>query len=64
MNLEQVDYDDVGLSRLEVLQMVHALSHKGLVSVNPYSSKLVSLTARGRERALEIQRMARNEDAH
>lgn len=64
LNLEQVDYDAVGLTRLEVLQMVHALNHKGLVSISPYSSKLVSLTARGRERALEIQRMARNEDAH
>lgn len=59
LNLEAVDYAAVGLSKLEVLEMIHALSRKGLVSINPFSSQLVSLTARGRERALEIQRSAR-----
>lgn len=63
LNLETVDYAAVRLSQLEVLEMVHGLSRKGLVSINPYSSKLVSLTARGRERALEIQRVARRDGA-
>lgn len=60
LNLERVDYAAVQLSQLEVLEIVHGLSRKGLVEINPYSSKLVSLTARGRERALEIQRGAKN----
>lgn len=64
LDLEAVDYAAVQLSQLEVLEMVHALSRKGLVSINPYSSKLVSLTARGRERALEIQRHARRDSAN
>lgn len=60
LNLEKVDYAAVELSQLEVLEMVHGLSRKGLVAINPYRSKLVSLTARGRERALEIQRGAKS----
>lgn len=63
LDLEAVDYAAVQLSQLEVLEMVHALNRKGLVSINPYSSKLISLTARGRERALEIQRNARRNGA-
>ncbi len=60
LDLERVDYAAVRLSQLEVLEMVHGLNRKGLVVLNPYSSKLVSLTARGRERALEIQRGAKS----
>lgn len=56
LNLERVDYEQLQLSRLEVVELMHGLKKKGLVSFNPYSSELVSLTQTGRQRALEIQR--------
>jgi hypothetical protein len=55
-SLERLPYDELQLSRLEVLELVHGLARKGLVSINPYKTELVSLTATGRQRALEIQR--------
>lgn len=62
LNLERVDYDAVRLSRLEVLELVNGLRKKGLVRVNANSSELVFLTDTGRERALEIQRAAKNNE--
>jgi hypothetical protein len=56
INLENINYETVCLSRLEVLELVHSLKKKGLVSINRYSDHLVSLTPTGRQRALEIQR--------
>jgi hypothetical protein len=56
LNLEAVNYEGLGLSRLEVLELVHGLERKGLLRFNQFSSELVWLTATGRERALEIQR--------
>lgn len=56
LNLERVDYEKLQLSRLEVVELMHGLKKKGLVSLNPYSDDLVSLTPTGRQRALEIQR--------
>ena len=60
LNIQRVDYEGLGLSRLEVLELMHGLSKKGLVSINQFDSKLVSLTPIGRERALEIQRAAKH----
>lgn len=60
LNLDHVNYEEINLSRLEVLNIVHSLEKKGLVSLNPYSaSGLVSLTQSGMKRALEIQRASR-----
>lgn len=59
LNLDRVNYESLELSRLEVLNVVKGLSKKGLVRVNPYSSELVSLTDSGLERALDIQRAAK-----
>lgn len=56
LNLERVNYESLELSRLEVLELVHGLSKKGLVSFNPFDSDLVSLTPTGRQRALELER--------
>ena len=56
LNLERMNYEQLQLSRLEVIELMHGLEKKGLVSFNPYSSNLVSLTPTGRQRALEIQR--------
>lgn len=58
LNLERVNYAALQLSQLEFLELLHGLARKGLVSVNSYDSRLVSLTTRGRERALDIQREA------
>lgn len=64
LNLDHVNYEDINFSRLEVLNMVHSLENKGLVSLNPYStSGLVSLTESGMQRALEIQRASRTNSA-
>lgn len=60
LNLDRVNYEAISLARLEVLDLVHNLKKKGLVSLNPYSSsELVSLTSSGRQRALEIQRASK-----
>lgn len=56
LDLDRVNYESLGLTRLEVLSLVKGLSKKGLVRLNPYSSELVSLTDSGLERALEIHR--------
>lgn len=57
LNLDRVDYAELNQTKLEVVQLVDGLVRKKLVSTNPYSmTPLVSLTALGRERALEIQR--------
>lgn len=60
MDLENIDYERLSLSRLEVVELMHGLAKKGLVSLNPYDDNLVSLTSVGRQRALEIQRTASN----
>lgn len=59
LNLDRVNYGAISLTRLEVLNLVHHLEKKGLVSLNPYNSDLVSLTSSGRHRALEIQRASK-----
>lgn len=64
LNLDHVNYEAISLSRLEVLNLVHSLEKKGLVTLNPYSaSDLVSLTQSGIQRALEIQRASRENSA-
>ncbi|OQS28950.1 hypothetical protein B0T41_05560 [Chromobacterium violaceum] len=64
LNLDHINYNAINLSRLEILNIVHNLEKKGLVSLNPYSaSDLVSLTQSGMQRALEIQRTSRSNSA-
>lgn len=60
LNLDEVDYENLQFSRLAVFELVHGLQKKGLISINPYSSKLISLTSTGRQRALTGQRQAAN----
>jgi hypothetical protein len=59
LNLGNVDYEALSLSRLEVLELMHGLSRKGLVSVNTLRGNFVSLTPLGRQRALDIERSQR-----
>ena len=56
LNLAIIDYEGIRKSQLEILEHVHALERKGLVSINPFTDNLVSLTPMGRQRALELQR--------
>lgn len=59
LNFDRINYEQVGLTRLEVLELVHGLQRKGLISINQFNSDLFTLSATGRQRALEIQRNSR-----
>lgn len=59
LDLAQVNYQALALTRLEVLQSAHGLSKKGLANINPYNENLVSLTGAGRKRALVLQRRSK-----
>jgi hypothetical protein len=63
LRLNAIDYERLPLSRLEFLNVVRSLDHKGLVSMNPYASELVTLTRAGERRALEIHRASQSERA-
>lgn len=64
LDLRSINYSEINLPKLEVLQVASALSKKGLIRINSYEENLISLTSRGRERALQIQRGHRaQEDA-
>lgn len=61
LDLDSINYETSPLSRLELLELMLGLEEKGLVSVNPFSSnRLFTLTQRGRQRALEIQRASKS----
>lgn len=62
LNLENVNYEQIGFTRLEVLELVHGLERKGLVSSNQFSSDLFLLTSTGRQRSLEIHRNSRRNE--
>jgi len=55
VNLEHVNYEGINTSRLAFTKIMHDLSNKGLVSLNPFSRSLVSLTDAGWKRALKIE---------
>lgn len=55
LNLDNISYDQIGMSQLELLQLVNSLEEKGFVSINPYASQLISLTKEGRAKALKLQ---------
>jgi hypothetical protein len=61
LNFEHINYDQLGMTRLEVLELVHGLQRKGLVSINHFNSALFALSATGRQRALEIQRNSKRD---
>lgn len=56
LDFDKINYEQVGLTRLEVLELVHGLQRKGLISINQFNSRLFSLSSMGRQRALEIQK--------
>jgi len=56
MNLHDIDYTRAPFTKLELIELAHGLVKKGLVELNPWDECLVTLTASGRKRALELQR--------
>lgn len=56
INLESVNYSEANFSHLELLQASYQLQRKGLAQVNRYNDNLVTLTEKGRKRALKLQR--------
>lgn len=59
INLDNIDYSRAPGTKLEFHQLAKGLERKGLVRINNWDDNLISLTEKGRERALEIQRQAR-----
>ncbi|MBZ8142991.1 hypothetical protein CLD22_24265 [Rubrivivax gelatinosus] len=58
INLENIDYTRAPGTKLEFHQLAKGLEAKGLVDINDWDENLISLTEKGRARALEIQREA------
>jgi hypothetical protein len=59
LDLANIDYTTAPGSKLEFHQLAKGLVSKGLVSINDWDHNLISLTEKGRENALEIQRQAK-----
>lgn len=57
LNLDAIDYASGSTTRLELMEVVSGLTDKGLVDENPFARNLVTLTANGRKRALELHRI-------
>ena len=57
--LNIADLDQSKISRLETFQMCKGLQTLGLVELNPFHKELVSLTDRGRAKALLLLRQAK-----
>lgn len=58
-NLEDIDYRRAPGTKLEFHQLAKGLQGKGLIQINDWDDNLISLTEKGRKRALEIQRQAK-----
>ena len=54
LNVDDIDYQRLPVSKLELLSILRSLGQKGLVSDNPYASCLYSITDAGQQRALEL----------
>jgi hypothetical protein len=63
LNIERINFQsrDFPLSELELLHILNGLTIKGLVSRNPFTYNLFSLTDRGRQVALDITRSSMTE---
>lgn len=55
VNLSNLNYSNMSISKLELQEIISKLSNKGLVDVNPFDSNLISFTDSGRRKALEIK---------
>jgi len=59
IDLDDIDYSRAFGTKLEFHQLAKGLQRKGLVRINDWDDDLISLTEKGRERALEIQRQVK-----
>lgn len=55
INLSNLNYDAMEISRLETQEVASSLVNKGLIKTNPFESTLVSFTITGRSKAIEIK---------
>ncbi|MFG6416379.1 hypothetical protein ACG02S_21015 [Roseateles sp. DC23W] len=58
INLENIDYSRAPGTKLEFHELAKGLESKVLVSINAWDDNLISLTEKGRERALAMRRQA------
>ena len=58
INLSNLNYDAMEISRLETQEVASSLVNKGLIKTNPFESTLVSFTITGRSKAIEIKNSA------
>ncbi|EJC6860299.1 hypothetical protein [Vibrio parahaemolyticus] len=55
-DLDNINYNSVSFSKLELLDVCRTLKEKGLLDVNCFDENLVSLTENGRKKALELHK--------
>lgn len=60
IDLERLDYQRIGGTKLEYHQLTKQLEIKGLARIYNWDDNLISLTERGRVRALELQKQLNN----
>lgn len=63
INLDNIDYSRAPGTKLEFHHWTKQLETKGLASIDEWDDNWISLTDLGRERALKIQREAKNGNA-
>jgi hypothetical protein len=57
-NLDKLPRKRGALTKLELLELAVRLSKKGLVDINQYNENLITLSAQGRKRALQMKNEA------
>lgn len=55
INLSNLNYDAMDISKLKIQEIVTGLVTKGLIEANPFDPNLISFTNTGRSKALEIK---------
>ena len=63
LNIENLNYSQLGFSKLELVNALHDLHSKGLVRLNQWDDTLVALTLAGRKRALELKQQIENRES-
>lgn len=55
INLSNLNYDAMDISKLKIQEIVTGLVTKGFIETNPFDPNLISFTNTGRSKALEIK---------
>ncbi|WP_188008861.1 hypothetical protein [Grimontia hollisae] len=56
VDLDNINYREVMVSKLELLDVCRTLKEKGLLDINMWNENLVSLSENGRKKALELHK--------